>query len=60
MIQPGRFNPIGSVIAVYFLQTGIIGLELRGLTGWVEDVFYGGALVVAIAATTLIRRQTAT
>jgi ribose transport system permease protein len=60
VIQPGRFNPIGSLIAVYFLQTGIIGLELRGLTGWVEDVFYGGALVVAIGATTLIRRRTAT
>jgi ribose transport system permease protein len=59
VIQPGRFNPIGALIAVYFLQTGIVGLELKGLTGWVEDVFYGGALVLAVAATTVIRRQAA-
>ena len=59
VIQPGKFNPIGAVIAVYFLQTGIVGLELAGLSGWVEDVFYGAALVVAVAATTVIRRRTA-
>lgn len=29
-IFPGRFNPLGSFIAVYFLETGIIGLELLG------------------------------
>jgi ribose transport system permease protein len=57
VIQPGRFNPVGALIAVYFLQTGIVGLELKGLTGWVTDVFYGGALVLAVAATTVIRRR---
>lgn len=58
VIQPGRFNPLGSFVAVYFLQTGIVGLQLAGLTGWVENVFYGGALVLAVSATTLIRRKT--
>lgn len=58
VIQPGRFNPLGSFVAVYFLQTGIVGLELAGLTGWVENLFYGGALVLAVSATTLIRRRT--
>lgn len=58
VIQPGRFNPLGAFIAVYFLQTGIVGLQLAGLTGWVESVFYGGALVLAVAATTLIRKRT--
>jgi ribose transport system permease protein len=51
---------MGAFIAVYFLQTGIVGLELRGLTGWIEDVFYGGALVLAVSATTIIQRRTAT
>jgi ribose transport system permease protein len=60
VIQPGKFNPIGALVAVYFLQTGIVGLELKGLTGWVGSFFYGGALVVAITATTLIRRRAAT
>ena len=59
VIQPGKFNPIGALIAVYFLQTGIVGLELKGFTGWIEDVFYGGVLVLAVAATHLIRRRTA-
>lgn len=58
VIVPGRFNPVGSLVAVYFLQTGIVGLQLAGLTGWVENVFYGGVLVLAISATTLIRRKT--
>jgi ribose transport system permease protein len=48
-INPGRFNPWGSFIAVYFLVTGITGLELLGLSGWIEQVFYGGSLVVAVA-----------
>lgn len=60
VIRPGKFNPIGALIAVYFLQTGVVGLELAGLTGWVPDVFYGGALVLAVAVTTILQRITAT
>lgn len=48
-IRPGRLNAWGTFIAVYFLATGITGLELLGYTGWVQDVFYGGALVLAVA-----------
>ncbi|MGI8827680.1 MAG: ABC transporter permease [Chloroflexota bacterium] len=48
-ITPGRFNPWGSFIAVYFLVTGITGLEIMGLSGWIEQVFYGGSLVIAVA-----------
>ena len=29
-IQPGRFNPIGRSIAVFFLVSGITGLQLLG------------------------------
>lgn len=48
-IKPGRFNAWGAFVAVYFLVTGITGLELLGYTGWVQDVFYGGALVIAVS-----------
>ncbi len=48
-VRPGRFNAWGAFIAVYFLVTGITGLELLGYTGWVQDVFYGTALVLAVA-----------
>lgn len=54
-IVPGRFNPIGSVIAVYFLVTGITGLSILGISTFVQDLFYGGALVVAVCLSQLVR-----
>ena len=59
-VQPGRFNPIGTFIAIYFLATGILGLELLGAAGWVADVFYGGALVIAVAISTMVHRRLST
>lgn len=56
-IQPGRFNPVGTFVAVYFLTTGITGLELKGLTGWIEDVFYGASLVIAVALTKVVANR---
>lgn len=55
VIQPGRFNPVGTIIAVYFLATGELGLEILGASGWVSDVFYGAALLIAVAIPTLFR-----
>lgn len=54
-ITPGKFNPIGSVIAVYLLVTGITGLSMLGISTFVQDLFYGGALVVAVALSQLVR-----
>ena len=54
-INPGRFNAIGSVIAVYFLVTGITGLSILGISTYVQDLFYGGALVVAVMLSQLVR-----
>ena len=54
-IVPGRFNPIGSVIAVYFLVTGITGLSILGISTFVQDLFYGGALILAVALSQLVR-----
>lgn len=58
-IQPGRFNPLGAVIAVYFLATGITGLQQLGVDTFIQQLFYGGALVLAVAASQLIRRRQA-
>jgi ribose transport system permease protein len=38
--------------------TGITGLQLLGYTGWVSDVFYGAALIVAVVISTVARRRT--
>ncbi|ROO87192.1 ribose transport system permease protein [Actinocorallia herbida] len=57
VIQPGRFNPVGTFIGIYFLATGILGLQLMGVPGWVSDVFYGGVLVVAVSLSTVLARR---
>lgn len=60
VVRPGRFNPIGTLVAIYFLSTGILGLQMLGYTGWIENVFYGTALIVAVSVATVVRRRTAT
>ncbi|SHN74944.1 ABC transporter permease [Cryptosporangium aurantiacum] len=57
VLQPGRFNPLGTLIAVYFLATGILGLQLLGVAGWVANVFYGGVLIVAVTISTLLHAR---
>jgi ribose transport system permease protein len=47
-IKPGRINPLGALIAVYFLATGTAGLELLGTQAYIQQIFYGAALVAAI------------
>lgn len=58
-VTPGRFNVWGSFVAVYFLGTGIAGLEIFGLASWIQPVFYGGALVIAVAISQLLRGRRA-
>jgi ribose transport system permease protein len=56
-IVPGRFNAWGSFVAVYFLVTGITGLQYLGYAGWPEQVFYGSSLVVAVTLSHLAGRR---
>ena len=55
VMQPGSFNAIGTMVAIYFLETGIFGLQLLGYSGWVQNVFYGAGLVVAVALAKVVR-----
>lgn len=57
VIQPGRFNPIGTWVAIYFLMTGIVGLQLLGYAGWISQVFYGAALVLSVTISTVVRQR---
>jgi ribose transport system permease protein len=56
-IVPGRFNPWGSFIAVYFLVTGITGLTILGVQTFVQNLFYGGALLLAVTFSQLIKKR---
>lgn len=54
-IQPGRFNPWGTIVAVYFLATGITGLSMLGIPLWVTNVFNGAALILAVTISQITR-----
>jgi ribose transport system permease protein len=55
-VQPGRFNPIGTFVAVFFLVSGITGLQIMGAQSYVQQLFYGFALVLAVALSKLPQR----
>lgn len=48
-ISPGRFNVIGTVVAVLLLAFTVSGLEQVGVEPWVESVVQGLALIAAVA-----------
>jgi ribose transport system permease protein len=56
-IRPGRFNALGTGIAVYFLATGVNGLQLLGADNYVQQLFYGAALVVAVVLSRQLGRK---
>lgn len=60
IVMPGQFNPMGTFLGIYFLETGILGLQLLGYTGWVQDAFYGAGLVLAVTVASVVRSRTRT
>ena len=56
-ITVGRPNAWGTLAAVYLLAVGTTGLQLLGAADWVEDVFNGSALVLAVALARLAARS---
>jgi ribose transport system permease protein len=55
--KPGRFNVLGTVVALYVLAVGVAGLSQLGAPLWVSPVFNGLALVVAVAVSVRRRGQ---
>lgn len=56
-IRPGRFNAIGTALAVYVLAAGISGLQQIGADFYVQQLFNGGALVLAVSISALAARR---
>jgi ribose transport system permease protein len=48
-IRAGRVNVLGTLIAIYLLATGVKGLQLAGAPSYVNDLFNGLALIIAVA-----------
>jgi ribose transport system permease protein len=47
--QPGRFNVEGTLLAIFVLATGVLGLQLVTSVQWLNDMFNGVALIGAVA-----------
>jgi ribose transport system permease protein len=48
-IKAGRMNVLGTLIAIYLLATGIKCLQLAGAPVYLNDLFNGLALILAVA-----------
>jgi ribose transport system permease protein len=58
-IKPGRFNVLGTMVAIFFLAFSVTGLTLAGVADWIHDVFDGAALFVAVLISTIVGRKRA-
>jgi ribose transport system permease protein len=58
-ITPGRFNVWGTIVAVYLLGTGLAGLQQEGAPFYVEPIFNGTALLLAVGLSIALRRARA-
>lgn len=56
-IAVGRFNSLGTVVALYLLAVGFTGLQLLGAPSWVNNVFNGVALMIAVALAKIVGRR---
>jgi ribose transport system permease protein len=54
---PGQFNVLGTIVGLLFVATVVSGLTLSGAQPWVQPVFNGTALVVAVGASAAFRRR---
>lgn len=54
---PGRFNALGTAVAVYLLVVGITGLQLMGVESWISSLFNGLALVLAVTLAKLAGKR---
>jgi ribose transport system permease protein len=56
-IRPGRANVLGCLIAVALLAVGVSGLQQLGASTYVDPLFNGSVLVVAVALTSYAGRR---
>lgn len=58
-IQPGRFNVLGTIVAVFFLAASVTGLTFVQLGPWVQPIFNGLALIAGVGFSVMIARRRA-
>jgi ribose transport system permease protein len=56
-IKIGRFNILGTIVALYVLAIGESGLVLLGAPVWISNVFDGLTLIVALGFSAVVQRR---
>lgn len=56
-IHPGRFNVVGTVVGVALVAVSVSGLTLAGAQDWVNPVFNGAALAIAVGLSSYLGRR---
>jgi ribose transport system permease protein len=55
-IVRGFFNVWGTIVGVFLLAVGTTGLALAGTPPWIQPVFNGAALIIAVAFAVVVDR----
>jgi len=56
-VHPGRFNVLGTLLAIFFLASAITGLTYAGVKDYIHDLFNGVALVLAVGISAVLNRR---
>jgi len=54
---PGTYNVPGTVLSLFFLGTAVSGLTFLGIQPWVNDLFNGSIVVLAVGFSAYFRRR---
>lgn len=58
-VKVGRFNAVGTLLAIALISAAVTGFQLAGTPFWIEPIFNGIALVVAVTIAKLASRGSA-
>jgi ribose transport system permease protein len=53
----GRLNVAGTLVAIFFLQVNLTGLTYAGVNNWINEVFTGLTLILAVALAAVLHKE---
>ncbi|WP_343315494.1 ABC transporter permease [Brucella sp. BE17] len=56
-ITPGKFNVWGTLVGVFLLGAGVSGLQQLGFAPWVQDLFNGAMLLIAVSLSGFLNKN---
>lgn len=56
-IRPGRYNALGTAVAVYTVAVIVTGLQQLGVPFWAENIVYGTALALGVGLSRRLTRM---